>query len=147
SALADRHTAKNGRVAADARASFHGGRHDGPIGISLHRAFVGHRPRVSVVNEIDAVADEDFVFDRDASTDKAVARQFAVAADAGAFLDFDERADLCPVTDFAAVEVDEVVDDYVPAELNVRSDYAELSGHGLEAEAFSLAYQASRRCA
>jgi len=75
------------------------------------------------------VADEDLVFDRNALTDKSKARDFAVATHARALLNFDEGTNPGAIVDLATVQVDEVVNDYVTAESNVRSDYAELSGH------------------
>jgi hypothetical protein len=62
-----------------------------------------------------------------------VARDFAVAAHTGALLDLDERPNLAAIADFTTVKVDEVVDGYIAAELNVGSDYTKLLRHGLEA--------------
>ena len=85
--------------------------------------------RILVVDESHAVADEDLVFDGNALTDKSMARDFAVATHARALLNFDEGTNPGAIVDLATVQVDEVVNDYVTAESNVRSDYAELSGH------------------
>jgi hypothetical protein len=60
-----------------------------------------------------------------------VARDFAVAAYAGALLNLDERPNPAAIADFTTVKVDEVVDDYIAAELNVGSDYTKLLRHGL----------------
>ena len=70
----------------------------------------GGGPRVLVVDEHHAVADEDLVLDGHAFADEGVAGDLDPAADAGAFLDFDEGADLALVTDLAAIEVDEGVE-------------------------------------
>jgi hypothetical protein len=75
------------------------------------------------------VADEDFVFDSYALTNKGVARDFAVSSHAGALLNLDERPNPGAVTDLAAIKIYEVVNTNVAAQLNVRRDYAELSWH------------------
>lgn len=51
------------------------------------------RPRKAVVDESHAVADEDFIFNRHALANKAVAGNLAPLADARAFLDFNKRPD------------------------------------------------------
>jgi hypothetical protein len=58
-----------------------------------------------------------------------MARDFAVASHVRAFLYFDERANPGSIANLTTIQVDEVVDSHVLAELDVRSDYAELSGH------------------
>ena len=68
----------------------------------------GRRPRIRVVDEHHAVADEDMVLDRDALADERVARDLAAPADRRVLLNLDERADLGLVADRAAVEVDEL---------------------------------------
>ena len=69
------------------------------------------------------MADEDLVLDGDALADKGVALDLAVSADEGVFLYFDEGTDLGPVTDRAAVEVDEFVQLNVLSEDDVRCDF------------------------
>jgi hypothetical protein len=44
-------------------------------------------------------------------------------------LDLDEGSDFGSVANFTSIKIDEVVDNNVAAELDVRSDYAELSHH------------------
>jgi hypothetical protein len=44
-------------------------------------------------------------------------------------LDLDEGSDFGAVANFTSIEIDEVVDNNIAAELDVRSDYAELSEH------------------
>src|SRR5256885_1162489 len=75
------------------------------------------------------MADKDVVLNNDAFTDESVAGNFAVASDESAFLDFNERADLRALANLTTIKIDEVVDDDIAAELDVRSDYAELFGH------------------
>ena len=54
--------------------------------------------------------DKDIVLNGHAFADEGVAGDFAIFADDGVFLDLDEGADFGVFADFAAVEVDEVVD-------------------------------------
>lgn len=89
--------------------------------------------RILVVDKDNAVTDEDFVFDSHTFADKRVARDFAVATHVRAFLNLNERTNPGAVADLTAVQVDEVMDDYVATQRYVRSDDTELSGHELEA--------------
>jgi hypothetical protein len=68
----------------------------------------GSGPRIAVVDEHHAVADEDVVLDRDAFADESVARDLAALADSCILLDFDERADLGFIADLATVQIDEL---------------------------------------
>src|SRR2546425_2811162 len=88
-------------------------------------AAVGGGPGIAIVDERHAVADEHLVLERHALADEGVARHLAAAADAGALLDLDEGPDLGAVADLAAVEVDELVEDDVLAELDVGCDGGE----------------------
>ena len=72
------------------------------------------------------MADENVVLDIHALTDESVAGDFAAAADAGILLDFDKRTDLCFISNFTAVDVDEFGQLDVFPELYVRSDADEL---------------------
>src|SRR5207245_3052258 len=76
-------------------------------------------PRIGVVDEGDAVADEDVVLDRHAFTDESVTRNLAPPADLRILLDLDERPDLRFIADLAAVQVDELRELDVPPELDV----------------------------
>jgi hypothetical protein len=69
-----------------------------------------------IVREHDTVTDEHLVADLDARADEHVARNLAGGSHDRATLDLDERADACPVSDLAAVEVDEFVHDDALAE-------------------------------
>src|SRR5881628_4173171 len=84
----------------------------------------GGGPGIAIVDERDAVADEDLILERHAFADEGVARDLAATADAGALLDLDEGPDLGAVADLAAVEVDELVEDHV-LELDVGGDGGE----------------------
>src|SRR5437763_4147498 len=128
--LANRHATKQCGSAANARASLHNGWHNFPVCVCLKRAIDAGRPRILIVDESYVMADEDFVFDSYAFANKCVARNFAVSSHAGALLNFDERSNPRAVTNLAAIEIYEVVNTNIAAELNVRRDYAELSRHG-----------------
>ena len=139
----DRHAAKDGRAAADAGAPLHNGGHWFPIIIGLQAAFRGGRARHFIVDESHPVANEDFVFDLHGFADEGVAGDLAVTADARVFLNLDKRTHLRAVADFAAVEIDEVMDDDIASQLDVGRDHTELSGHKLhakgDAETFGVA--------
>ena len=76
---------------------------------SVCRFAVGGRgARIGVVDERDAVADEDVVFNRDALADKRMARDLAALADGGILLDFDKGSNLRLIPDFASVQIDEL---------------------------------------
>jgi hypothetical protein len=128
-ALTDGDPAQDGGVAADAGLGSHDRRNYLPIKPSLQCAAFGCRARIFVVDENDAMADENLIVDRDAFTDKAMRGNFAVAADARTFLDLDKRADARAVADLTAIEINEVMDFDVAPEFDVRRDYAELSRH------------------
>src|SRR5688572_1835811 len=121
-ALADRHVAKHGGARSDRGALFDYGVFHFPVGGGLQLARSRGGPRVRVVDEHHAMADEDLILDGHAFTDERMARDLAAAADAGVFLDFDEGADFGFVADVAAVEVDELRQFDVLAKLDVRSD-------------------------
>jgi hypothetical protein len=60
-----------------------------------------------------------------------MARDFAVTADACILLDLDERSQPGSVPNFAAIQIDKVVNRDVPPQLDVSCDYAEFPGHEL----------------
>ena len=131
--FANRYTAEYGRPAANTGAAFDHRRHRFPIVLSLQLAFGVSRARDFVIDEGDAVADKDFVFDRHAFADKTVAGDFTVATDARVLLNLNERTNPGAVTDLTTVKVDEVMDHNVAAELDIGRDDAKLSGHELTA--------------
>src|SRR5215471_8935086 len=128
-AFANRHTRKDGSAAADAGPALDKGRNRTPVGIRLQLPSGIGSPWDSVVNEGDSMTDKNLVFDGYGFANKRVRRDLAEAPDAGVLLNFDEGADLRAVADLAAVEIDEVMNDYLAPQLNVGRDDAELAGH------------------
>src|SRR6185295_6019700 len=82
----------------------------------------GRRPWIPIVDERDAVSHEHVVLDVDAFAHERVARDLHAAADADALLDLDEGADLGLVSDLAAIQVHEVENAHIPAQLDVCSN-------------------------
>jgi len=115
----DRYSAENGGARPDRRAFFDPGWHDLPVGFSLQTAAADRGPGIFVVYESDVVADENVVLDRHAFADKSVTGNFAVFADKSVLLDLHERADLGVVADRAAVQIYEIKNFHVLAELDV----------------------------
>src|ERR1700722_10086563 len=76
-----------------------------PVAFALRRTVSGRRARITIVDEDDAVADEDLVLDRDAGAYKRVTRDFAAAPDFRVALNLDERAQPGVVTNLAAVQI------------------------------------------
>src|SRR2546425_115983 len=83
------------------------GRLDFPVLLGLQRTVRSCGARVGVVDECDAVADEDVVLDGHAFANERVAGDLAVLADVRVLLNFDKGTDLGVVAYFAAIEVDE----------------------------------------
>ena len=90
-----------------------------PVVSRLQIAAAGRRARPLVVDEEDAVPDEDLVRKRHARADERVALDLAARADLDPALDLDERTDSALVADPAAVEVRERVHHDARAELHV----------------------------
>ena len=90
-----------------------------PVLLRLQGAVARRRARVLVVDEHDAVPDEDLVLDRDPLADEGVALDLAAGADPRSPLDLDERPDPGRVADLAAVEIRERSDDDVRPEADV----------------------------
>jgi len=65
-------------------------------------------PRIAVVDECDAMADKDPVFDVHAFTYKGVTGDLAVLADFCVFLYLDKGANFCVIPDLAPIEIDEL---------------------------------------
>jgi len=120
--LADGHAAQDGGIAADGRAALDQGGDALPIGFGLQAAAVCRGTRVSVVDEHDAMPDEDLVFDGHPFADEGVARDLHPAADADTFLDLHEGADLALVADLTAIQVDESIDPHILAQFHVGCD-------------------------
>src|SRR5262245_5234494 len=117
----DRYPTQDHRPAADRGPFAHAGRDHRPVGLGL-RLAIGRGPRVEVVDEHDAVADEYLVLDRHALADERVARDLAPGADRGVLLNLHERPDPRVVADPAAVQVDKAVDGDVSPEFHIRRD-------------------------
>src|SRR5438876_9104588 len=107
SILADRDVRKDGGAGADRSARPHQRRLDFPVLLGLQRTVRSCGARVGVVDEGDAVADEDVVLDGHAFANERVAGDLAVLADVRVLLNFDKGTDLGVVAYFAAIEVDE----------------------------------------
>ena len=105
---ADGEVPQDRRVAAYCRAAAHKGRHHLPVRLARQLTVTVYRPRVAVVHEDDAVADEHAVLDRHPGADEGVGFDLAAPADGDPRLDLDEGADLGPGADGAAIQVDEV---------------------------------------
>ena len=76
---------------------------------SVWRLSVGiGRPGVGVVNERHTMPDKNVVFNYYTLTDEGVAGDLAPLANRGVFLNFHKRTDLCLVTNFAAIKIDEL---------------------------------------
>ena len=103
SAFADGEAAEDCGVGAERSFIFNDRGNDLPVGFGLQAAALGSGAGVEVVDEHDAVADEDLILDGDALADEGVALDLAVSADGGVFLYLDEGADLGAVANRAAV--------------------------------------------
>src|SRR5207249_7253915 len=106
--LTDDHVREDRRPGPDRRAFPHQRCLNLPVLPGLELPRRSRRPWIGVVDEGDAVANEDVVLDRHAFTDEGVARNLAPPADLRILLDLDEGPDLRFVADLAAVQVDEL---------------------------------------
>jgi hypothetical protein len=79
----------------------------------------GGRPGLRVGDERAAASDEDFVFDLDAGADERMTLDLAALSDHDPALDFDERPDACVVSEAAAVEIRERLDDHALTEFDI----------------------------
>src|SRR5262249_20678397 len=112
------HPAHDRGARADRRPLLHQRRDAAPVSLCLTPAVHG-RAGILVVDERHVVADEHVVFDRHAFANEGVARDLDAATDLGTLLDLDERSDRRFVADLALVQVDEIIDPDVVAELDV----------------------------
>src|SRR5262249_8252137 len=120
--LPDREVAQDGGAGADRSSTLDQGRRHFPIFFGLQAAARGGGARVDVVDERYPMSYEDVLLDSDAFADKSVAGDLAVAPDPGVLLDLDKRADLGVITNLTAVQVDELREFDVLAQLDVGSD-------------------------
>src|SRR5438128_720778 len=118
-AFADPDAAEDDRTRAEARSVLDDRLQQLPVVAGLEAALVRRRAWELVVDEHDAVADEDLVADLDSVAHEGVALHLAALADRRAALDLHERADARLVADPAAVEVRERPDDDAVAERDV----------------------------
>src|SRR5260370_4073382 len=126
--LADNHVRQDRRPRPDRRAPLHHRRLDLPVLLGLELPRQCRRPRIAVIDEGDAMADEDVILDGDALTDEGVTLDLAAPAHLRIPLDLDERADLRLVADLASVQVDEARELDILAERDVGRD-AEVFAH------------------
>ena len=110
SAFADGEAAEDCGIGAERSFIFNDRGNDLPVGFGLQAAALGSGAGVEVVDEHDAVTDEDLVLDGHPLADEGVTLDLAVPADDGVFLDFDEGTDFGAVANRAAVKVDEFVE-------------------------------------
>lgn len=102
-ARADLDAAHNHGPAPNRCRATHGGFLHRPVLFRLRRPVAVGRARFTIVDEDHAMADEDFVLDRHAAANEAMAGDLAAPADSGAALDLDEGAQPRVRADFAAV--------------------------------------------
>ena len=100
--LTDGHLGQDRGAGADGGAFLDDGLLDLPVCLCLQLATRGCT-RIGIVDEHDAVADEDVVLNCHAFADERMARDLAAASDRGVLLNLDECADLRFVADLAAV--------------------------------------------
>jgi hypothetical protein len=115
----DADAAKDDRARAKGRAVFDDRAFQRPVSLGLEGAVTHCCAWTPIVDEHDAVPDEDAVSDLDSGADKGVTLNFAVSADDSAALDLHERPYAGVVTDAATVEVGESAHESAFAELDV----------------------------
>src|SRR5579859_734927 len=121
----DGHVRKNGGTRTNRRALFDQGALDFPVAFRLQLAFRRRSARIGIVDERDAVADENVVFDGHAFAHEGMAGNLAIPSNRCVLLNLDERANLGVFPDFAAVEIDEFGKLDPGPEFHVRSNRAE----------------------
>src|SRR5208283_2413580 len=102
------HVGQNSTSGTDAGSIFDQGGFDFPVRFRLKPARLIDRPRVSIVYENNSMANEDVVFYGHPFADEGMARNLAVLADRGIFLDLDKRAYPGIVANLTAIEVYEL---------------------------------------
>src|SRR6059058_178486 len=111
--FADGDPAKQSYTRSDRGAALDQGYFATPIVFSLQLAVAVGCARIAIVDERDAVPDEDVVFQGHAFTNKRVTRNLTARADSGVFLDLDKRSNLGLVANLTTIEVDETKDAHV----------------------------------
>src|SRR5215211_1881906 len=117
--LTDPSAAQDNRAGPERRTMLDNGTHEQPVVLGLQRAQLARRTRELIVDEQDAMADENLVLDRDPCADERMALDLAPRTDHGIALDLHERPDARLVANAASVEVRERRDDDVLAEIDV----------------------------
>src|SRR5215469_4465234 len=98
-----------------------------PIRFSLELSNRVGGARVGVVDESHTVTDEHAVLDPYTFTNERVAGNFAASSHAGVFLDFDEGADFCVITNLATIQVDKTGELDVVAKPDVGGNALEIA--------------------
>src|SRR5215472_589970 len=101
------HVRKNRGARTNRSALLDQGPLDFPIAFRLELAFPGRCARIGIVDEGDSMSDEDVVFDGHAFADEGMARNLAILPNGRVLLNFDERANLGVLSNFAAVKINE----------------------------------------
>ena len=100
----------------------HGGFLHRPVLFRLRRPVAVGRARFTIVDEDHAMADEDFVLDRHAAANEAMAGDLAVLSDSRVLLNLNKSPDFRVVTDFATIKIDELRQLDVLTELDVEGN-------------------------
>jgi hypothetical protein len=138
--LADADTAEYGCIAPDRGVATDSCRQANPVIRSLQRSIRVYRPRVRVVDEHDAVANEDSVLNRHARAEEAVTRDLAIGTDLHVSLNLHEWPNATAASDAAAIKVYKIrlIKNYVISERYVgrnhwrRSTFLWVSGDELK---------------
>src|ERR1700674_2968077 len=120
--LAVRDTRQDDRTRADGGPPLHQGGFQGPVGLALRTSVVPGRRRVPVVQEVDVVAHEYSVLDRDPFANERGALNLAAGPDLHALLNLHARAGRRLVPDLAPVQIDERMHPDVFPQLHVGRD-------------------------
>src|SRR5271154_4353631 len=97
-----------------------------PVLLGLQLAIRSGGAGIGIVDKGNIMADEHFVFYHHTFTDKRVARNLAVLADLGIFLNLDESSYFGAVANLAAIQVDKFRKAHIFSELYIRGNANEL---------------------
>jgi len=118
----DFHSAHDDRTATERGAAANDSFLDPPIAFGLRLPVGIGRPWSAVVNKDNAMPNEDFIFNRDAIADEAVAGDLAASADARAALNLDKRSDTAVIANFASVHIHERTHPHACAQAHIVGD-------------------------
>src|SRR5206468_191330 len=93
-----------------------------PIGLCLQLLICSGCAWESIIDKRHIVTDQDIILDSDTLADKGVALYFTILANPSSLLDLNECANLRIISDFAAIEIDEIVDFYTFTKLDIRGN-------------------------